>query len=101
MSSPDWVRRMRSSALIEGSSPAEATARVPAAALAPSLRRWSHGGRPGRHHRRTAIGQPVRTLPGGTGRGLDVDGVGLVRAELMLVEALEGAHPRKLPAVNE
>ena len=38
------------------------------------LRRWSHGGRPGRHHRHTAIGQPVRTLPGGTGRGLDADG---------------------------
>lgn len=29
---------------------------------------------------------------------LDVDGVGLVRAELMLVEALEGVHPRKLLA---
>jgi pyruvate,water dikinase len=29
---------------------------------------------------------------------LDVDGVGLVRAELMLVEALDGAHPRKLLA---
>jgi len=30
-----------------------------------------------------------------------VDGVGLVRAELMPVEALEGAHPRKPPAVTE
>ncbi|HSC02315.1 MAG TPA: putative PEP-binding protein, partial [Solirubrobacteraceae bacterium] len=30
--------------------------------------------------------------------GLDVDGVGLVRAELMLVEALGGVHPRKLLA---
>ncbi|HTU86342.1 MAG TPA: phosphoenolpyruvate synthase [Solirubrobacteraceae bacterium] len=29
---------------------------------------------------------------------LDVDGVGLVRAELMLVEALGGVHPRKLLA---
>jgi phosphoenolpyruvate synthase/pyruvate phosphate dikinase len=29
---------------------------------------------------------------------LDVDGVGLVRAELMLVEALEGVHTRELPA---
>jgi pyruvate, water dikinase len=29
---------------------------------------------------------------------LDVDGVGLVRAELMLVEALDGTHPRKLLA---
>jgi pyruvate,water dikinase len=29
---------------------------------------------------------------------LDVDGVGLVRAELMLVEALAGTHPRKLLA---
>jgi pyruvate, water dikinase len=27
---------------------------------------------------------------------LDADGVGLLRAELMLVEALEGAHPRQL-----
>ena len=27
---------------------------------------------------------------------LDVDGVGLVRAELMIVEALEGVHPRRL-----
>ena len=30
--------------------------------------------------------------------GLDVDGVGVVRAELMLVEALGGVHPRKLLA---
>ena len=29
---------------------------------------------------------------------LDVEGVGLVRAELMLVEALDGTHPRKLLA---
>jgi pyruvate,water dikinase len=29
---------------------------------------------------------------------LDVDGVGLLRAELMLVEALDGVHPRKLLA---
>jgi len=29
---------------------------------------------------------------------LDVDGVGLVRAELMLLEALDGTHPRKLLA---
>ena len=29
---------------------------------------------------------------------LDVDGVGLIRAELMLVEALDGTHPRKLIA---
>jgi phosphohistidine swiveling domain-containing protein len=29
---------------------------------------------------------------------LNVDGVGLVRAELMLVEALDGTHPRKLLA---
>ncbi len=29
---------------------------------------------------------------------LDVDGVGLVRAELMLMEALEGAHTREWPA---
>ena len=28
--------------------------------------------------------------------GLDVDGVGLLRAELMVVEALDGAHPRAL-----
>jgi pyruvate,water dikinase len=28
--------------------------------------------------------------------GLDVDGVGLLRAELMVLEALEGAHPRLL-----
>jgi pyruvate, water dikinase len=28
--------------------------------------------------------------------GLDVDGVGLLRAELMVVEALEGVHPRAL-----
>ena len=28
--------------------------------------------------------------------GLDVDGVGLLRAELMVVEALEGVHPREL-----
>jgi pyruvate,water dikinase len=27
---------------------------------------------------------------------LDVDGVGLLRAELMVIEALEGAHPRQL-----
>ncbi|MGA9860326.1 MAG: phosphoenolpyruvate synthase, partial [Solirubrobacteraceae bacterium] len=31
---------------------------------------------------------------------LDVDGVGLLRAELMLVEALDGAHPRTLLAEN-
>jgi pyruvate, water dikinase len=30
--------------------------------------------------------------------GLDVDGVGLLRAELMLIEALEGRHPRLLLA---
>ena len=29
-------------------------------------------------------------------RDLDVDGVGLLRAELMIVEALEGEHPRAL-----
>ena len=29
---------------------------------------------------------------------LDVDGVGLLRAELMIVEALDGTHPRKLLA---
>jgi pyruvate, water dikinase len=29
-------------------------------------------------------------------RDLDVDGVGLLRAELMLLEALDGAHPRTL-----
>jgi pyruvate,water dikinase len=29
---------------------------------------------------------------------LDVDGVGLIRAELMLVEALDGTHPRQLLA---
>jgi pyruvate,water dikinase len=29
-------------------------------------------------------------------RDLDVDGVGLLRAELMVVEALDGAHPRTL-----
>jgi pyruvate,water dikinase len=28
--------------------------------------------------------------------GLDVDGVGLLRAELMILEALEGTHPRRL-----
>ena len=27
---------------------------------------------------------------------LDVDGVGLLRAELMILEALEGTHPRRL-----
>ena len=27
---------------------------------------------------------------------LDVEGVGLLRAELMVIEALEGAHPRLL-----
>jgi pyruvate,water dikinase len=33
--------------------------------------------------------------------GLDVDGVGLLRAELMVVEALEGAHPRALLEAGE
>lgn len=33
--------------------------------------------------------------------GLDVDGVGLLRAELMVVEALEGVHPRALLEVGE
>jgi pyruvate,water dikinase len=28
--------------------------------------------------------------------GLDVDGVGLLRAELMVIEALDGVHPRRL-----
>ena len=32
------------------------------------------------------------------GAALDVDGVGLLRAELMIVEALGGTHPRKLLA---
>ncbi|HET7119919.1 MAG TPA: phosphoenolpyruvate synthase [Solirubrobacterales bacterium] len=33
--------------------------------------------------------------------GLDVDGVGLLRAELMVVEALEGMHPRALLEAGE
>ncbi len=33
-----------------------------------------------------------------TASGLDVDGVGLLRAEMMIVEALEGTHPRQLLA---
>ncbi len=33
--------------------------------------------------------------------GLDVDGVGLLRAELMVVEALEGTHPRALLEAGE
>ncbi len=33
--------------------------------------------------------------------GLDVDGVGLLRAELMVVEALEGVHPRALLEAGE
>ena len=81
--------------VIEGSLPAGATVRVPAAALAPAA---ANG----------------RVLPVVTGTrllvnlsepsqveraaALDVDGVGLVRAELMLVEALDGVHPRKLLA---
>ena len=84
--------------VIEGSSPAGATVRVPAAALAPAA----------------ANGRMLAVPPVVTGTrllvnlsepsqveraaALDVDGVGLVRAELMLVEALDGAHPRKLLA---
>ena len=84
--------------VIEGFSPAGATVRVPAAALAPAR----------------ASGPVLAAPPVVTGTrllvnlsepsqvdraaALDVDGVGLVRAELMLVEALEGAHPRKLLA---
>ncbi len=33
--------------------------------------------------------------------GLDVDGVGLLRAELMVVEALDGVHPRALLEAGE
>ncbi len=33
--------------------------------------------------------------------GLDVDGVGLLRSELMVVEALEGVHPRALLEAGE
>ena len=84
--------------VIEGSLPAGATVRVPAAALAPA----------------TANGRVLPVPPVVTGTrllvnlsepsqvqraaALDVDGVGLVRAELMLVEALDGVHPRKLLA---
>jgi pyruvate,water dikinase len=84
--------------VIEGASPAGATVRVPAAALAPAA----------------ANGRVLAVPPVVTGTrllvnlsepsqveraaALDVDGVGLVRAELMLVEALDGAHPRKLLA---
>jgi pyruvate,water dikinase len=35
-----------------------------------------------------------------TAAALDVDGVGLLRAELMIVEALDGTHPRELLAEN-
>ena len=84
--------------VIEGSSPAGATVRVPAAALAPAP-----------VDGRVLAGPPVVTgtrllvnlsEPSQVDRAaaLDVDGVGLVRAELMLVEALDGAHPRKLLA---
>ena len=84
--------------VIEGSSPAGATVRVPAAALAPA----SANGR-------VLAAPPVVTgtrllvnlsEPSQVDRAaaLDVDGVGLIRAELMLVEALDGAHPRKLLA---
>jgi pyruvate,water dikinase len=52
-----------------------------------------------------SVAQPLRTKllvnlsePSQLDRveGLDVDGVGLLRAELMVVEALEGEHPRAL-----
>jgi pyruvate, water dikinase len=84
--------------VIEGSSPAGATIRVPAAALAPAP---ADG--------RVVVGPTVLTgtrllvnlsEPSQVERTakLDVDGVGLVRAEMMLLEALEGTHPRKLLA---
>ncbi|HTX09215.1 MAG TPA: phosphoenolpyruvate synthase [Solirubrobacteraceae bacterium] len=99
----DATKRMRDGELvtvdatqgtvIEGSSPAGATIRVPAAALAPADGRVVA----------PAVLTGTRLLvnlsePSQVERTakLDVDGVGLVRAELMLVEALEGTHPRKL-----
>ncbi len=39
------------------------------------------------------LSEPSQVLSAAT---LDVDGVGLLRAELMVIEALEGAHPRLL-----
>jgi pyruvate,water dikinase len=79
-------------AIIEGA-PATAVAPAPATAVTPSQDR--HG----------AVVTGTRVLvnlsePSQVDRAaaLDVDGVGLVRAELMLVEALAGEHPRKLLA---
>ena len=46
--------------------------------------------------RDAAAGQPVRALAGRAGGRAAVDGVGLLRAELMVLEALEGVHPRLL-----
>lgn len=84
--------------VIEGSSPAGPTVRVPAAALAPASA-------DGRLVRAPTVITGTRLLvnlsePSQVERAasLDVDGVGLVRAELMLVEALGGVHPRKLLA---
>ncbi len=84
--------------VIEGSSPPGASVRVPAAALAPVAM-------DGRVAVAPAVVTGTRLLvnlsePSQVERAarLDVDGVGLVRAELMLVEALDGTHPRKLLA---
>jgi pyruvate, water dikinase len=84
--------------VIEGSSPAGPTIRVPAAALAPAPT-------DGRVVVTPTLVTGTRLLvnlsePSQVERTakLDVDGVGLVRAEMMLVEALDGTHPRKLLA---
>ena len=83
--------------VLEGSSPPGPTVRVPAAALAPA----SANGRVMAAPQTVTVTRLLVNLsePSQVDRAaqLDVDG-GLVRAELMLVEALNGTHPRKLLA---
>ena len=72
------------------------------------------GSRRPRTERRRRRGRPARVVTGtrllvnlsepsqvSVRPPLDVDGVGLLRAELMLVEALDGTHPRTLLAEDE
>jgi len=83
--------------VIEGSSPAGAGVRVPAAALAPVAMDGRIAAAPVVTGTRLLVNLSEPSQVERAAK-LDVDGVGLVRAELMLVEALDGTHPRKLLA---
>ncbi len=86
-----------------GSQPAGGPASAPARAPAPVLPPSPDGGAPARPPAMAPLPTATKILVNLSEpsqiekvRGLPVDGVGLLRAELMILEALENEHPRAL-----